>query len=291
MARKFLLILLLGATQLGGGCATLDDTQARWIFRPTREAWRGGVDLTQGMHEHWIEFASQVDAGQAVKLHALWLPQARSDAPVLLFLHGARWDLRGSALRMRRMHELGFAVLGVDYRGFGRSSGDVPSEPRAYEDARQAWGWLAAQHPGKPRYIFGHSLGGAVAVQLAASVTDEAGLMVEGTFTSVADVLATYRWGFAGLGILITQRFDSINRIADVGSPLLVVHGTADTVIAPTLGERLYAQARSPKRLEKVEGGTHHNTNAMGMAQYRRALGELFGLASPATTTITASTR
>ncbi len=291
MARKFLLILLLGGTLLGGGCATLDDTQARWIFRPTREAWRGGLDLTQGMHEHWIEFASQVDAGQAVKLHALWLPQARSDAPVLLFLHGARWDLRGSALRMRRMHELGFAVLGVDYRGFGRSSGDVPSEPRAYEDARQAWGWLASQHPGKPRYIFGHSLGGAVAVQLAASVTDEAGLMVEGTFTSVADVLATYRWGFAGLGILITQRFDSINRIAEVGSPLLVVHGTADTVIAPTLGERLYAQARSPKRLEKVEGGTHHNTNAMGMAQYRRALGELFGLASTATTTITASTR
>ncbi len=290
MARKFLLILLSGAALLGSsGCATLDDTQARWIFRPSREAWRGGEDITQGMHEHWIEFASKVDAGQPVKLHALWLPQARADAPVLLFLHGARWDLRGSATRMRRMHELGFSVLGVDYRGFGRSSGDVPSEPRAYEDARQAWSWLAAQHPGKPRYIFGHSLGGAVAVQLAASVADEAGLIVEGTFTSVADVVATYRWGFAALGILITQRFESINRIAEIGSPLLVVHGTADTVIAPTLGERLYAQARSPKRLEKVEGGTHHNTNAMGMAQYRRALGELFGLSGQVTTT--ASTR
>ena len=61
-----------------------------------------------------------------VKLHGLWLAQPRADAPVLLYLHGARWDVRSSAQRMRRMHELGFAVLGIDYRGFGQSSPALP---------------------------------------------------------------------------------------------------------------------------------------------------------------------
>ena len=115
-----------------------------------------------------------------MRLHALWLPQPAPGAPVLLYLHGARWDVRGSAPRMRRMHELGFAVLGIDYRGFGRSSAALPSETLAYEDARAAWQWLAARHGPARRFVFGHSLGGAIAVHLAIEVADEAGLIVEG---------------------------------------------------------------------------------------------------------------
>jgi alpha-beta hydrolase superfamily lysophospholipase len=94
---------------------------------------------------------------------------------VLLYLHGARWNVAGSSGRMRRMHELGFSVLGIDYRGFGKSSAGLPSEASAAEDARAAWDWLAAQHPNSPRYIFGHSLGGAIAIDLASQVHDAAG--------------------------------------------------------------------------------------------------------------------
>jgi alpha-beta hydrolase superfamily lysophospholipase len=259
------------------GCATLDQKQREWVFQPSKQSWWGGASAAEGMHEVWIEFQSR-DSGQPVRLNGLWLPQQRADAPLLLYLHGARWDVRSSAQRMRRMHELGFAVLGIDYRGFGQSTDTLPSETMAYEDARAAWDWLASQHPGVPRYLFGHSLGSAIAVQLASQVDDEAGVLIEGSFTSLPDVVSSFRWGWLPVGPLITQRFDAGSRVGRLGSPLLVVHGDQDSLIPPQLGRALYERAREPKRFVLVEGGSHHNTNAVGQAQYREAVYELFGL-------------
>jgi alpha-beta hydrolase superfamily lysophospholipase len=197
---------------------------------------------------------------------------------VLLYLHGARWDVRSSAHRMRRMHELGFAVLGIDYRGFGQSTPALPSEDLALEDAQAAWQWLAARHPQGKRYVFGHSLGGAIAVRLAGEVDDAAGLIVEGGFTSIADVVETMKWGWLPVAPLITQRFDAGAQIERVKAPLLVVHGSEDRLIQPTLGRALYERARAPKRFVLVDGGTHHNTNAVGHAAYRKAVVEMFGV-------------
>ncbi|KQW46265.1 MULTISPECIES: alpha/beta hydrolase [unclassified Roseateles] len=275
------LALLAAATlALQVGCTTLDERQRGWIFQPGDRTWGGGLAAAEGMEDVWIPFESRLDEsrGAAVRLHGLWLPQADPNAPVLLYLHGARYDVRGSAPRMRRMHELGFSVLGVDYRGFGRSTAGLPSEAMAAEDARAAWDWLARQHPDKRRFIFGHSLGGAIAVQLASEVGDENGLIVEGSFTSIPDVVGSFRWGWLPVSPLITQRFDAAARVAEVGSPLLVVHGSRDSLIPYRLGQGLYERARGPKRFVLVEGGSHHNTNAVGQAQYREALTELFGL-------------
>jgi alpha-beta hydrolase superfamily lysophospholipase len=165
----------------------------------------------------------------------------------------------------------------VDYRGFGQSSADLPSETMALEDARAAWDWLGQQYPDRPRYIFGHSLGGAIAISLAQQVSDERGTLVEGTFTSIPDVVRTMAWGWLPVGPLITQRFESIKRVADIGSPLLVVHGSEDRLIKPDLGRALFEAAREPKRFVLVEGGSHHNTNSVGLDQYRLALSEMFG--------------
>ncbi len=260
-----------------GGCATLDQKQREWVFQPSKQSWWGGASASEGMHDVWIEFPSN-ESGEPVRLHGLWLPQARADAPLLLYLHGARWDVRSSAHRMRRMHELGFAVLGIDYRGFGQSTETLPSERMAYEDARAAWDWLGREYPGLPRYVFGHSLGGAIAVQLASQVDDESGVVVEGAFTSVPDVFSSFKWGWLPVGPLITQRFDAAARVDKLGSPLLVVHGSSDRLIPPELGRKLYERARDPKRFVLVDGGSHHNTNAVGQAQYREAVSALFGL-------------
>jgi alpha-beta hydrolase superfamily lysophospholipase len=271
------------------GCGTLDERQRQWIFQPTDRTWAGGLAAAEGMEDVSIDFESR-EAGQPVQLHGLWLPQQRADAPLLLYLHGARWDIRGSALRMRSMHALGFSVLGIDSRGFGRSSAALPSEAMAYEDAAAAWQWLARRNPQAPRYIFGHSLGGAIAVQLAAEAADEAGLIVEGTFTSIPDVFSTMKWGWLPLGPLITQRFDAASRIARVGSPVLVVHGSDDRLIPPALGRDLFDRAAEPKRFVLVEGGSHHDTNRRGQPQYREALAELFGLSGPDNTSNTRNT-
>jgi len=273
------LALLLAAALVLAGCATLDEQQRKWVFQPSKQSWWGSGSAGDDMQDVWIDFSSR-ESGEPVRLHGLWLPQPRADAPLLLYLHGARWDVRGSAFRMRRMHELGFAVLGIDYRGFGRSTDVLPSEDMAYEDARAAWDWLGKQHAGPARYIFGHSLGSAIAVQLASQVDDENGVLVEGSFSSLPDVVSSFKWGWLPVGPLITQRFDAAARVDKLGSPLLVVHGGQDSLILPELGRKLYERAREPKRFVLVEGGSHHNTNSIGQAQYRDALRELFGMGS-----------
>lgn len=283
-----LFFLLLTLALLAGGTA-LDQKQRSWIFQPSARSWGSSAELARDMQDVWINFDSKA-TGNSVRLHGLWLPAApgqaawnSAKAPVLLFLHGARWNVEGSAPRIRRMQELGFSVLAIDYRGFGKSSPDLPSENMAYEDARAAWDWLGERHPQQPRYIFGHSLGGAVAIELAARVNDETGTIVEGTFTSIADVLGTMKWGWLPLRALITQPFDSMGKVARLGAPLLVVHGANDTLILPSLGRKLYDAAPEPKGFVLVKGGSHYNTNTLGQAQYRVALATLFG-ASPTRT-------
>ncbi len=278
--RWFLLIaapVLAGALSLG--CATLDERQRAWIFQPGDRAWGASASQAEGMQDVWISFDSRV-SGDPVRLHGLWAQadEPRAGKPVMLYLHGARWNVAGSAGRVRRMQALGFSVLAVDYRGFGKSTQVLPSEDMAYEDARAAWRWLAERYPDRPRYIFGHSLGGAIAIDLAAHVSDERGTIVEGTFTSIPDVASTFRWGWLPLGPLITQRFDSLDKVARIGSPLLVVHGANDNLIRSDLGRRLYEAATGRKQFVLVEGGSHHSTMSIGQSHYREALDQLFSL-------------
>jgi uncharacterized protein len=267
--------LVLGFALLAAGCASLEVQQRKWIFMPSQAQprWEG---QTQGMDDVWIEHESR-ESGTRVKLHALWMAADNADAPVLLYLHGARRNVAGSAFRIRQMQQLGFHVLAVDYRGFGRSSDELPSEAIVYEDARAAWDWLAREHPNRERFIFGHSLGGAIAVQLATEVNNAKGLIVEGTFTSIPDVFETMRWGWLPLKPLITQRFDSAAKVARVRTPMLVVHGSNDGLVRPELGRALFERAPEPKRFVLVDGGTHYNTNGLGQTLYRQALRDLFG--------------
>jgi uncharacterized protein len=259
------------------GCAIVDSQQRHWIFQPGQRTWDVGALASQGMHDAWIEFVSAQDK-QAVRLHGLWLPHADADAPVMLYLHGARWDVRSSAPRMRSMHELGFSVLGIDYRGFGRSSEGLPSEDLMHEDALAAWQWLAQQRPQARRYLYGHSLGSSIAVRLASGSGDAAGVIVEGGFTSALEVVNTTWWRWLPMERLITQRLDAAAHIDKINAPLLVVHGGLDTMVAPDLGRALYERAKQPKRFVLIDGGLHHTLTATNQVQYRNAVLELFDL-------------
>jgi pimeloyl-ACP methyl ester carboxylesterase len=272
------------------GCSTLDYKQREWIFQPSNVAW-GGAQSAPDMQDVWIDFHSQAEDKDA-RLHALWLPAAstapspmgKADSaaggspPVMLYLHGARWNVIGSAGRIRRMQDMGFSVLAIDYRGFGKSSAGLPSEATAAEDAQAAWDWIAQRFPGRSRYVFGHSLGGAIAIDLATRVPDASGVIVEGTFTNIADVVSSFKWGWLPVSMLITQRFESIDKVKRIQAPLLVVHGSEDSLIPAALGKRLYNAAKGPKEFVLVEGGSHFSTNSVGEAQYRKAIHQLFGL-------------
>jgi len=241
------------------------------IFRPARDAWWGFNQDVTAFQDQWIPVAE----GQ--QLHAWFLPSSDPNAAVVLYLHGARWNLTGSVTRIERWRRLGFSVLAVDYRGFGRSTDVAPTEANAYEDAEAAWDYLSKVAPGRPRFIVGHSLGGAIAVELARKHPEARGLVLEATLTSVQDMVEQSAWGFLPVGLILTQKFDALSKIGEVKMPVMIAHGTRDSIVPFQMGERLYEAAPAPKRFVKVEGAGHHNLSGPGFEAYRQALTELFG--------------
>ncbi len=140
-----------------------------------------------------------------------------------------------------------------------------------------AWEYLGRLAPGRKRFIVGHSLGGAIAVELARRHPDAGGLVLEATFTSVRGMIEHSSWGFLPVGLILTQNFDALAKIGEVKVPVLVTHGTRDSIVPVEMGERLYAAANAPKRFIRVEGAGHHNLSGVAFDQYRQALSELFG--------------
>jgi alpha-beta hydrolase superfamily lysophospholipase len=278
----------IAVTALTVGYASLQSQQRKWIFQaaPSAAATPEALAATaqeEGMQSVWIDHTSP-SSGRLIHLHALWARSEQADAPVMLFLHGARRDVGSSAFRIERMRELGFSVLAVDYRGFGNSTDELPSEVGVIEDAGAAWRWLGEQHPGKPRYLYGHSLGGAIAVQLAARLADgpaadePRGVILESTFTSIGDMFGTFKWGWLPVSMLINQRFDSLATVPRIKAPLLIVHGSKDALVPLRFGQALFEKATAAKRFLLVEGGTHSNTSLLGADAYRAVLHEFFGL-------------
>ncbi len=264
------------AVCLTGGCAYLETKQGDWIFNPTQGEWRGYRGPPIGIEEVWIPVGSKGE-----KVHAWWSPNANPDAPLLLYLHGARWNLSGSVTRVPRWNAMGFSVLAIDYRGFGKSmfaDGGTPTEQSANEDSEAAWDYLAQRSPSAKKFIFGHSLGTSMATHLALKEMNANGVILEGAFTSIPDMISETKWGFLPVSFLVTQRFDTIGRIDGVKIPILFVHGSADNIVPFNMAEKLYAAAKAPKRLLRAEGGSHHNLASAYFDDYQRAVSEHFGL-------------
>ena len=264
-----------------GGCVQLEERERELTFRPSRVAagWFSG--LPDGVREIYLPVGSAVDAP---KVDAWWWPAARADAPAVLYLHGSRWNLTGQLRRIEQLHNFGFAVFAIDYRGFGKSDGDLPSEQSVYADALEAWRWLAKQQPDPARrVIYGHSLGGAVAIDLAARLSEEGagaarGLIVESTFTTLADVATAMAPDWIPVRLLLSQKFDSLEKIARVRMPVFIAHGASDRLIPSRFSSALFAAAHEPKKLLLVDGASHNNTMIVGASEYLAGLLELFGL-------------
>jgi dipeptidyl aminopeptidase/acylaminoacyl peptidase len=256
------------------GCASLDTWQRKAIFQHERASadvnWYGG-EPPAGTEV----FDLVLDNGD--RIHA-WYRETSAAAPTVLFLHGARRNLNGNTHRIERLSGLGLNVLAIDYRGFGRSTPLLPSERSALEDSFAAFDELLRRQPdaGK-RFVYGYSLGGAMAIALAAERDGFAGLVVESSFTSIADLVRGSQWGWVPfLGAVVTQEFDSRSRIGHVNEPLLLVHGTADGVIPHTMSDELYAAAtavpRERKLLLKVDGANHRGAPFVDRQNFDRTL-------------------
>ena len=274
-----MLVLIVG---LPVGCTMLEHTERELVFRiePGTASWYSG--LPADVQE--LELKAP-DFGMAQSIHAWWWPANRKNAPAILYLHGSRWNLTGQLFRIEQLRALGFSVLAIDYRGFGQSKGPLPSEATVYEDARVAWERLKVLQPDPTqRLIYGHSLGGAVAVDLAAELGRDTqdgkqpaqarGLIIESTFTTLADVATAVADRYTSLPVrwLLSQKFDSIDKIAEIHMPVLIVHGMADGFVPPRFSEELFAAAQEPKNLLLVPGGNHNNSMNLGKQAYTQAI-------------------
>ncbi|MGQ0512497.1 MAG: alpha/beta hydrolase [Betaproteobacteria bacterium] len=235
---------MLALAAASASCALLDTWERQLVFRPVTTDWRGYAPEILGEEEVWIPVG-----GNGERLHGWWLdsPGARY---TLVYFHGARVNLSGSVYRLRGFRNAGFNVLAVDYRGFGRSTAGLPSEDSVYADAEAAWHWLDAREPDRARRIlYGHSLGGPIAAEVALRGGGAAALVLESAPTSVPDMTI--------LGGLVTQRLDLLDKIRRLELPVLIVHGAQDGVVPPEMAQRLFEAARGPKRLMLVEGAGH----------------------------------
>lgn len=241
------------------GCTRLDTWQRQTIFSPEPDPQRWWQEAPQGTEIYDLV----LDNGDRVRTWYWAHPDL--NAPTVLYLHGSRWNLNGSVFRTQRWMDMGFSVLAIDYRGFGESTPLLPSEESAFEDAAAGLHELARRQPkADNRFIYGHSLGGAIAIDLATrpDLPEFAGLIVESSFTSTRAMLGTLEWGgLPGAGLLVTQRFDSARKLASLATPLLLIHGTDDHVVPHTMSDELYEAASQlstdMKQLIKIEGGSH----------------------------------
>ena len=255
---KWLVVGFVAAAAIGyvGVGAALFAMQRHILFRPdVRPPNMASVGVA-GLQMVRL----RTDAG--LELLAWWLPPASAGRPVLLYFHGNGGNLEDRADRLRFFAALGDGVLMPEYPGYGGNPG-VASERSLFATARAAIAFLGERFGDDRVAVFGESLGTGVAAFAAAGRRFGA-VILESPFTSIT-AIARERYWFLPVDFLVRDRFDTVDRIGGVTSPLLVALGERDDVVPPWMGRAVYAAAGGPKQLWTAPEGGHEDLTRFGL--------------------------
>ena len=243
LLRSVLLIAFL--SWLGHG-ALLYVFQADYVYLP--DAYVGAVPE---LPYREVSIASS----DGVVLSGWFIPGVSADRAAL-YLHGNAGNMDCCLDLYRYINRGGLSVLALDYRGYGGSTGEV-SEQGTYDDAAAAWQWLLDEGF-VDVVLVGHSLGAAVAAELAVS-REPAGLVMLAPFTSIVDMgRLTYPW--LPVGLLAEIHYPNDRYLLDYSGPLLVMHGVGDETVPYDMGQRLHELAVSEcKALVTLSVGDHNS--------------------------------
>lgn len=253
MTGGVLSVVVLGGLAL---LLLLSVMQERLAFHPSRT-----VEFTP--KSFGLEYAdSRIRTADGVRLAGWWVPGS-PEASAVLFLHGNAGNIGHRLDQIRGLHEAGLSVLIVDYRGYGQSTGR-PSEAGLYRDAAAAWEYLTGTLgvPASRSIVYGESIGSAPALHLCGNPGPSgtpAGVVVEGAFTSAAD-MAHRAFPFLPVRWILRLRMDNLSAVRSLRLPILFIHGTRDEIVPVRMGRTLYEASVSPRKEMLEIPGAMHNT-------------------------------
>lgn len=209
--------------------------------------------MSRSPHDIGLEFESvEIETTDGVLIHGWYVPYENSRGTIL-FCHGNGSNISGRLETIQIFHRLKFTTFIFDYRGYGKSQGK-PSEKGTYIDAESAYDYLVQEKSIDPNSIimFGRSLGGAVAANLATKKSHRV-LILESTFTSIMDI-AKNLYPIFPVKLINRIHYDTINCVRQLDTPLLLIHSTEDDRIPFSHSEKLYDAASQTKEFIKISG-------------------------------------
>jgi pimeloyl-ACP methyl ester carboxylesterase len=224
----------------------------RMIFQPQQAGYRDNDAILK------------LTSSGGAKISATYLPNPDATF-TMLFSHGNAEDIGDDRAHLARIRDAGFAVFAYDYQGYGTSEGK-PSERHAYDDEDAAYNFLVQTMHIQPNKIiaFGRSVGSGPAADLAAR-RPVAGLILESAFTSAFRVMTR-------VSVLPFDKFNNLQKIKKIHCPVLIIHGTEDSVINVSHGRELFAAAKEPKQALWVDGANHNDVAFVGGTRYSNSL-------------------
>lgn len=247
LRRGALIVLTVVAVAYFGVMALLFFNQRTLLYRPVAD--RAAPDLDGPAIQ-----VVRIETADGESLVSWWRPPEHG-RPTILFFNGNAAGLSVQRGRWRRIADTGVGFLAVAYRGYDGSTGR-PTEAGLHADAEAAYEWLTHRVEPEDVVIHGFSLGSGVATRLASRRPARA-LVLEAPFTSTADVAAA-RLPFTPVHLLMRDQYRSRDLIDQVGMPLLVLHGDADSVVPFVQGQTLYGMANPPKQFVRMIGSDHN---------------------------------
>lgn len=250
-----------------GVCGLLYFYQESLIFHPRARS---------ASHSYGNYAEEYVDLPDGERLHLLRIPaQDGGGKGAILYLHGNVGDNGRSLYQTKSLRGLGYDLILVDYRGFGKSSGTIDGEPDMTEDLQEVYNQLKKDYGEEHILLAGYSLGSGPASYLAAH-NEPAGVVLVAPYTSLVDMKNEFFWMFPDF--LMKYELNNLKHLAQTTCPVRILHGTADELIPYTMGERLEAIEPGRIQLEALVGTGHRG--AVLSSGFGRAVSDLIDISS-----------
>ena len=220
--------------------------QRKLLYHPSENNYLDETSLNHNIEKKFIQSENKLVS---------WYFEKNSDYKTILFFHGNAGKLDNRVYKLNELSKLEINYLIIAYRGFSGNEGK-PTESGLYEDAKSAKIWLNNNGvKDKDIILYGESLGTAVAVDLASKHTF-AGIILESPFTSMTRLAQKY-YPIFPVKIILKDKFDSINKIQKINSPLLVMHGEEDTIVPFSMGVEIFEKSNTQKSKYFIKNDDH----------------------------------